>query len=70
MVSKDRYVPPYNIAMICNGLNEPGEALTWLERGFDERDPKMVFLKVEPKWRNLGGHPRFVQLLKRINLLP
>lgn len=63
-------MPAYNIALICNGLEEPAEALTWLERGFEERDPMMVFLKVEPKWNNLRGNRRFVRLLNRINLLP
>lgn len=69
-LSKERYVPAYNMALICNGLDEPGEALTWLERAFEERDPMMVFLKVEPKWKNLRGNPRFVRLLNRMNLLP
>jgi TolB-like protein/Tfp pilus assembly protein PilF len=67
---KDRYISPYCIAIICNGLDRPGDALTWLERAFDERDPWMAFLKVEPKWKNLRGDPRFVCLLNRLNLLP
>ena len=67
---KHGYVSPYCIALICNGLQQPGEALTWLERAFDERDPWMAFLKVEPKWNNLRGDPRFVQLLNRLKLLP
>jgi hypothetical protein len=28
--------------------------------------PMMVFLYVEPKWRNLRGEPRVVRLLKRM----
>jgi TolB-like protein/Flp pilus assembly protein TadD len=69
-VSKERFVPPYYIAMIYNGLDETAEALTWLERGFERRDPKMVFLKVEPKWNNLRDDPRFIRLLKGMNLFP
>jgi len=67
-VSGERFVPPYHIAIIYNGLDETAEALTWLERGFAQRDPKMVFLKVEPKWRNLREDARFVRLLKGMNL--
>jgi serine/threonine-protein kinase len=67
---KHRYVSPYCIGLICNGLDQSGEALTWLERAFDERDPWMAFLKVEPKWNNLRGNPRFVRLLNRLKLLP
>ncbi|MDQ3750254.1 MAG: tetratricopeptide repeat protein [Acidobacteriota bacterium] len=58
-LSNERYVPPYHIAMIYNGLDERDKTLEWLERGFNERDPRMAFLKVEPKWNNLRNEPRF-----------
>ncbi len=63
-----RYVPPYAFALVYNGLDEHDEAFAWLERGIEQRDPKMMFLKVEPKWNNLHDDPRFVSLLKRIKL--
>jgi len=66
-LSTGRYVPPYHIALIHNGLGEEDQALTWLERGFEQRDAKMVFLKVEPKWNNLRSEPRFVNLMRRMN---
>jgi len=28
----------------------------------------MVFLKVEPKWNNLRPEPRFIEMMKRMNL--
>lgn len=68
-LSKDRYVSPYHLAIACNGLNDPAEAVGWLERGFDERDPMMVFLNVEPQWRRLRGEPRVVALLKRMRFI-
>ena len=66
-LSTGRYVLPYHLALIHNGLGEEDQALTWLERGFEQRDAKMVFLKVEPKWNNLRNEPRFVDLMKRMN---
>ena len=56
----------YNIAMICNGLGQTDEALAWLERGYREREPRMVFLRAEPKWNTLRGDPRFQDLLRRV----
>jgi hypothetical protein len=53
--------------LIHNGLGEEDQALTWLERGFEQRDAKMVFLKVDPKWNNLRSEPRFVDLMRRMN---
>ena len=58
-LSRERHVPPYHIAILYNGLNEIAEALTWLDRGFEQHDPKMVFLKVDPRWKNLRGEPRY-----------
>jgi eukaryotic-like serine/threonine-protein kinase len=64
--STERFVPPYHIALIYNGLGEPNESYVWLERGFEQRDPKMAFLKVDPKWNNLRGDPRFQDLMRRV----
>ncbi len=67
-LSTKRFVSPYHIAQIYNGLGGRDETLAWLERGFAQRDPKMVFLKVEPKWNNLRSEPRFIDLMKRMRL--
>ena len=69
-LSTERYVSSYNIALIYNGLDERDKTLDWLERAYKERDPKMVFLKVEPKWNNLRDDPRFQDLVRRIGLAP
>ena len=63
-----RYVPPYNIALLYNGLEEHDDAIRWLEKGYEQRDPKMTALKVEPKWNNLRNEPRFIELIRRMNL--
>lgn len=67
-LSLTKYISPYNIALIYNALDERDNALEWLERGYAQRDPKMTFLKVEPKWKNLRNEKRFVDLMKRMNL--
>jgi serine/threonine-protein kinase len=69
VTSKTRYVPPYNIALVYHGLGNSNEALIWLENGYKERDVHMVFLGVEPKWDTLRGDPRFIALMRRMNLL-
>ncbi len=66
--ANQRYVPSYNVAMIYNGLGEREEALNQLEKAFKERDARMMLLKVEPKWNNLRSEPRFVEIIKRMNL--
>ncbi len=65
-LSKERFVPPYHIALMYHALGEREETFAWLERGFEGRDPKMVFLKVEPKWNDLRSDPRFQDVLRRV----
>ncbi len=67
-LQKGRYLHPYTTALVHNGLDDRDEALALLERGVQERDPLMTFLKVDSKWNNLRGDPRFIELMKRMNL--
>ncbi|HEU4479393.1 MAG TPA: winged helix-turn-helix domain-containing protein [Pyrinomonadaceae bacterium] len=64
-LSKENYVPPYNLAVTYNALGESEKAIEYLEKGFTEKDVRMVFLTVEPMWNPLRSNPRFVALLKR-----
>jgi serine/threonine-protein kinase len=63
-----RYIPPTYVALVYNGLGESDEALVWLRRGVEERDPKMIFLKVDAKWNNLRNDPQFKDVLRRVGL--
>ena len=65
-LSKVRNIPPYHIALIYNGLGEYEKAFEWLEKACEKCDPKMAFLKVEPKWNNLRSDSRFQDLLRRV----
>lgn len=67
LTSTERYVAAGDIAMVYNGLGERDEAFAWLERGFAQRDVRMTFLKVDPKWHNLRSDPRFQDLMRRMN---
>jgi TolB-like protein/tRNA A-37 threonylcarbamoyl transferase component Bud32/Flp pilus assembly protein TadD len=69
MIAK-RYVPPYNIALVHAGLGEKDEALRLLERACQERDVRVVFLKVDPAWNPIRSDPRFRKILSCANLQP
>lgn len=64
----ETYVPPYNIALVYNAVGERERALDYLEKGFAERDVRMVFLQVESQWDSLRSEPRFVELVKRMRI--
>jgi DNA-binding winged helix-turn-helix (wHTH) protein/TolB-like protein/Tfp pilus assembly protein PilF len=67
-MSKQRYVPPYNIAIVYVGLGEKEQAHAWLEKAYEDRDVRLVFLKVEPKWDALRADERFMDLIGRMGL--
>ncbi|HLK48755.1 MAG TPA: tetratricopeptide repeat protein, partial [Bryobacteraceae bacterium] len=60
------YVLPYLPAVIYAGLGEPDEALAWLERAFEDRDPYLVWIRTDPRLDSLRDRPQFENLLARI----
>ncbi|MBA4184011.1 MAG: winged helix-turn-helix domain-containing protein [Acidobacteria bacterium] len=66
-LSAEKYVPAYNFAIVYNALGEHQTALDYLEKAYAEKNVLMVFLKVDPKWNNLRGDARFIELMRRMN---
>jgi len=64
-IARERFVPPYGMALAWLGLGEHDRALECLERGYQLRDVGLMFLPVDPKWDPLRGQPRFRELLGR-----
>lgn len=44
-----------------------GPALEWLEKAYEDREPRMAYLKVDPIFDPLRSDPRFRDLLRRMN---
>ena len=65
--SKKTYVSPVHLATIYTGLGEQERALTALEHAYQEHDPYMIFLKVDPTLESLQSEPRFQALLRGMN---
>jgi TolB-like protein/Flp pilus assembly protein TadD len=66
-LSKERYVTPYGVARIYAALGEQEEAFRRLETAYQQRAEWMVLLKVDPCFDELRSHPRFQDLLRRMN---
>lgn len=64
-ISRERYVPPYAMALVHAGLEQHDSALHCLERAYDARDVHMVFLPIDTKWDPFRKEARFVTLLNR-----
>jgi tetratricopeptide (TPR) repeat protein len=67
-LSRESYIPPYQIALVYAGLGQKDEAFDWLEKTLNDRYWMMAFLKVDPRWDVLRSDPRFTDLLRRTGL--
>ncbi len=66
--SGQRHVSPYFKGFIHLGLGETEPALDCLEAAYEERFGWLGGLKVDPFWDDLRAEPRFIALLRKINL--
>jgi TolB-like protein/DNA-binding winged helix-turn-helix (wHTH) protein/Tfp pilus assembly protein PilF len=64
-LSRERYVPPYAIALVHAGLGEADAAFTALARAYDARDIHLIFLTVDSRWDPYRSDPRFGALVAR-----
>jgi tetratricopeptide (TPR) repeat protein len=63
--ARERYVPPYAIALVHAGLGERDAAFAWLDRAYTARDVHLIFLPVDAKWDEYRQDSRFTALISR-----
>jgi tetratricopeptide (TPR) repeat protein len=66
--ARERYVPPFQFALVRVGLGDYSGALDALEHGYEIHDTGMSGLKVDPRFKPLADDPRFVALLAKMGL--
>ncbi len=64
----ERYVPAFNIALACLGLEEIDDAFGWLDKALDERSSWLVSLNVDPLFDGIRSDARFKSLVERVGL--
>ena len=65
-----RYVSPFDFALIYMGLGDKDQAFVWLEKTYEERPDILQHIKVSPRYDSLRSDPRFTDLLRRMKLGP
>lgn len=64
-LSRERYVPPYAMALVHAGFNQRDAAFEWLARACEAHDVHLIFLPVDSKWDAFRSDARFLALLNR-----
>jgi serine/threonine protein kinase/Tfp pilus assembly protein PilF len=68
--AQKQYTPSFSFAVIYSGLGEMDKAFDWFEKAVDEHDPLMLHFHVHPNYDPLRTHPRYLALLRKMNLEP
>lgn len=64
--SKQTYISPFYFAWVHIGLGEKEEAFEWLEKAYQERDPRLMWYLRDPMLKSLRSDPRHADLVKRV----
>ena len=69
-LAKERYISPYNLAIIYTGLGDNDRAFEVLNRAVDEDVYVMNQFPGRPMFDRLRSDPRYMDLLRRMNRTP
>lgn len=69
-LAKRGYISPYNFAIIYTGLGDKDRAFEWLEKCYEQRTRLVYRIKSRPMFDPLRSDPRYVELLRKMNLAP
>src|SRR2546427_7317853 len=61
-------IPTFSFTWAYAGLGDKEQAFAWLERSYQERRQRMVWLNVDPLLEPLRSDPRFHDLVRRVGL--
>ncbi len=67
-MKSERYVAPFDFAVVCDALGERDQALDWLEKAYQDQSEMMLFLAVYEPVADLRGEPRFQELVRRLDV--
>lgn len=67
-IARARPIAATKIALVHLGLGDREEAIRWLRRACDERDVGLTFLRANPRWSELRGHPGYDEIERCVNL--
>ena len=62
------YFSPYHVAVVHTGLGDLDQLFSWLEKAYQDRDPDLMMIKVEPLLDPIRADARFGALLRKMRL--
>jgi DNA-binding winged helix-turn-helix (wHTH) protein/TolB-like protein/Tfp pilus assembly protein PilF len=69
-LSRQRYVPAYDIATIYAALGETDQTFAWLERAFADRSTLITWLPWDAVFDGIRSDPRYAAMTAKLNVGP
>ncbi|NOT62210.1 MAG: protein kinase, partial [Acidobacteria bacterium] len=67
-LSKRRYIPPQEFAIIYIGLGDHDNAFRYLDQAYQEHFPTLAYIAIDPIFANLRADARYTTLVARLKL--
>ena len=67
-LAEDRYLSPFEFALIHFALGQQDPGFDWLARACQDRSFDLIVIKVDPRFDKLRHDPRFGAIVKRMGL--
>jgi tetratricopeptide (TPR) repeat protein len=68
--SKTSYVSPVDLALLYAQLGDREKTLSFLEQGFREHSPLLLWIQLDPAYDFLHADERYRSIIKRVGLPP
>lgn len=69
-LSAVRYVSPFDLALVADGLGDRRRAFAWLDAALADRAASLVDLATDPRLERLRGDRRFARIARAVGLPP
>jgi TolB-like protein/DNA-binding winged helix-turn-helix (wHTH) protein/Tfp pilus assembly protein PilF len=68
LIAKHDTDSAYQIAQVYAYRGESDKSLEWLERAYKQRDSGLPDIKIDPLFKNMRRHAKYIELLKKMHL--
>jgi len=68
-LAKDRYVTPFEFAVLHFSLGQVEECRGWLSKAIDDRNFELLSIKADPRLAALRAHPQLAPLIARVGVV-
>jgi TolB-like protein/DNA-binding winged helix-turn-helix (wHTH) protein len=66
--ARQRYVPPFHLALAYLGLGDVDTSFALIERAAEDRDPMLPHIAIDPRFAPLRSDRRYAELVGRLGL--